>query len=131
MEYIVYKPFVGKAICGEVSLSSGTVCQYADGYILYNGQPLCVVTSENAHQHFAKNSDGNGMERGQLIQNILCKMREEDDGYDERWDKVECDHICKIYRRHDHLDTWLWNHSFYNASIENLKHIATLIGLDV
>ena len=127
MEYIVYRQFEGKAICGEVNLPAGTVCQYDQGYITHDGKPLCVVTSENAHNYFAKNSDGKGMERGQLIQSILAKLREEE-GSEERWEKVERDHICKIYRRHDHPDTWLWNHSFYNASIEHLEHIAELIG---
>lgn len=130
MEYIVYKPFVGKAICGEVNLPVGTVCQYDQGYIIHDVQPLCVVTSDNAHQYFAKNDDGKGMERGQLVHSIIEKMREQDEGHDERWEKVERDRICKIYRRHDHRDTWLWNHSFYNASIANLEHIANLIGLN-
>lgn len=128
MEYIVYRQFEGKAICGEVNLPAGTVCQYDQGYIIHDGKPLCVVTSENAHNYFAKNSDGKGMERGQLIQSILAKLREE--GSEENWEKVERDRICKIYKRHDHPDNWLWNHSFYNASIANLEHIANLIGID-
>ena len=28
----------------------------------------------------------------------------------------------------DRDDFWLWNHDFYNAEIEDLKHIAKLIG---
>lgn len=133
MEYIVYRQFNTKAICGEVNLPAGTVCQYEQGYIIYDGKPLCVVTSENAHQYFAKNNDGKGLERGDLIQSILEKMREQDENeegfsrYQERWDKVENDPICKAYKRHDHPDNWLWNHSFYGASIENLTHIWNLI----
>ena len=130
MEYIVYRQFEGKAICGDVNLPVGTVCQYDQGYIIHDGKPLCVVTSENAHKYFAKNSDGKGMERGQLVHSIIDKMREQDEGHEERWEKVERDRICKIYKRHDHPDNWLWNHSFYNASIANLKHIAKLIGID-
>jgi hypothetical protein len=126
MEYIVCKPFDGKAICGKVNLPVGTVCQYDQGFIIHDGQPLCVVTSENAHKHFAKNDDGKGLERGELIQRILEKMRKEE-GSQERWDKVEKDRICKRYKRHDHPDNWLWNHSFYGASIENLTHIWNLI----
>ena len=129
MEYIVYKPFVGKAICGEVNLPAGTVCQYDQGYIIHDGKPLCVVTSENAHNYFTKHSDGKGMERGHLIQSILAKLHEE--GSEERWENVERDRICKIYKRHDHPDNWLWNHSFYNASIENLEHINNLINQNV
>lgn len=127
MEYIVCKQFNTKAICGEVNLPVGTVCQYDQGYIIHDGKPLCVVTSENAHHYFAKNNDGKGLERGQLVQSILEKLREQDDGYEERWEKVEKDPICKAYKRHDHPDNWLWNHSFYGASIENLTHIWNLI----
>ena len=130
MEYIVYRQFNAKAICGEVNLPIGTVCQYDQGYIIYDGKPLCVVTSENAHRYFAKNNDGNGLERGRLVQSILEKLREQDNGYEERWAKVEKDHICKIYKRHDHPDNWLWNHAFYGANIGHLTYIWNLVNRD-
>lgn len=127
MEYIVYRQFETKAICGEVNLPVGTICQYDQGFITYDDKPLCVVTSENAHRYFAKNNDGKGLERGELVQNILAKLREEDNNRDGRWFAVENDAICKIYRRHDHPDHWLWNHSFYGASIGHLTYIWNLV----
>lgn len=127
MEYIVCHPFETKAICGEVNLPVGTVCQYDQGFITYDGKPLCVVTSENAHRYFAKNDDGKGLERGNLVQNIIAKLGEDNESRLSRWAAVENDSICKIYKRHDHPDTWLWNHSFYGARIWHLTHIWDLI----
>lgn len=34
---------------------------------------------------------------------------------------------CLKYKRKDHEDFWLWNHDFYNASIEDLEYIKSLI----
>lgn len=127
MEYIVYRQFNTKAICGEVNLPVGTICQYDQGFITYDGKALCVVTSENAHRYFAKNNDGRGLERGQLVHSILKKLRDQDDACHERWTAVENDPICKIYKRHDHPDNWLWNHAFYGANIGHLVYIWNLV----
>lgn len=129
MEYIIYRRFKTKAICGDVNLPAGTVCQVQGNMLFHDGKPLCVVSSENAHQHFARNDDGNGMERGNTIRNITNRLRNQNNGYQERWDKVWEDAICQKYKRQEHADTWLWNHAFYNASIEDLTHIAKLVGV--
>lgn len=97
--------------------------------LFHNDRPLCVVTSENAHQHFARNDDGKGMERGNAIRNIINRLRNQNNGYQERWDKVWDDTTCQKYKRQEHADNWLWNHAFYNASIEDLNHIAKLVGV--
>lgn len=92
--------------------------------ILHKGKPLCVVASENAHQHFARNDDGNGMERGNLCRKIANRLRNRQ----KEWDKVWEDSLCQRYKRQEHPDNWLWNHAFYNASIEDLSYIAKLVG---
>lgn len=128
MEYIIYRRFKTKAICGDVNLPAGTVCQAHGNMLFYNGKPLCVVTSENAHKHFARNDDGKGMERGGICHKIINRLQNKN-GYQERWDKVWEDAICQRYKRQEHADNWLWNHAFYNTSIEDLKHIAKLVGV--
>lgn len=127
MRYITYRRFKGRAICGMVNLPAGTICDAHNGFLTFGGKPLCVLTSENAHQHFARNDDGKGMERGQLIRSILNRLQKQDDTHQDRWDKVWDDPLCQKYKRADHADNWLWNHAFFNASIADLTHIWNLI----
>lgn len=128
MKYIVHKRFKGKAICGDVNLPALTVCECADGIIRHDGDDICFATSENAHQFFAIDEDGMGMVRGRLTQTIQKALDKRDGNYQKRWDKVWEDQLCQQYKRTEYEDYWLWNHSFFSASIENLKYIAALIG---
>lgn len=128
MNYIVHARFKGKAICGEVNLPALTEVELKDNMLYWQDKPLCVITSENAHKYFARNDDGNGMERGRLTQEIMRTLANTDDKYQERWDKVWDDAICQKYKRTEYADYWLWNTAFFNASIEDLQHIYQLIG---
>ena len=127
MEYIVHKRFKTKAICGDVNLPAGTVCEVKGSMITHDGKPLCVVTSENAHSHFARNDDGKGMERGQMVMDIIKRLQKDDELRQARWDKVWEDPVCQKYKRTEHADNWLWSHSFFNASMDDLNHIWQLI----
>ena len=129
MKYIVYKRFNIQAICGEVDLPVFTECESKEGVIYYNEMPLCLVNSENAHLYFVRNDDGNGLERSRLIRSIIDKLSTNDEEYQERWDKVWSCPICRGYKRPEHSDHWVWGHAFYIANIDNLRHIANLIGL--
>lgn len=127
MKYIVHKRFKEKAICGNVNIPALTECEERGQIIYYNGQPLCVITSENAHEFFAINEDNNGLARGKLISNIVSLLRKKDNNQQNRWDKIWDDKLCQKYKRPEHPDHWLWNHDFYNASIDDLTHIWNLI----
>ena len=104
-----------------------TVCECNGGVISHEGRPICFVKSENAHQFFAINEDGMGMERGRLTQAIQKTLAKRDNDYQKRWDKVWDDEICQSYKREDYDDYWLWNHAFFNADIDVLRHIAKLV----
>lgn len=123
MEYIIHTDFNAKAICGEVNLPKGTVCQEYNGLICHNSKPLCVNRSENAFKHFARNDDGNGLKRGELIQTIKSTLRDNE----ELWDRVCNDDVCVQYDRNANGDTWLWSFDFYNADISTLEYILNLI----
>lgn len=129
MKYITHKRFKQKAICGEVNLPAMTECNEINGMIFYDHKPICVATSENAHLYFARNDDGNGMERGKLTRSIVETLSKADDAYQERWDKVWDDVTCQMYKRQEHQDHWIWNHAFYNADLGTLKYIAELVGV--
>ena len=128
MKYIVHKRFKGKAVCGEVNLPAMTACECDGGVIRHNGRDICSLKSENAHQFFAVNEDGMGMERGRLTRAIQKTLARNDADHQKRWDKVWDDEICQQYKRSDYSDYWLWNHDFFNADIDVLKHIAKLVG---
>ena len=129
MKYIVYKRFKGKGIGGNVNLAVGTDCVSSGGVIYYNQKQICFDTSKNSHDHFARNDDEQGLLRGKLTQAIQKRLAKQDNNYQNRWNKIWDDTVCKQYKRHEHLDHWLWNHEFFGAPIEDLRHIANLIGI--
>lgn len=128
MKYVVHRRFKDNAICGSINLPAMTECECEDGLITYNNTAICYATSENAHQFFAVNEDGMGMERGRLTQSIQKALAKCDGSYQERWDKVWKDSVCEEYRRKDYEDFWLWGHDFFNADIDVLRYIAKLVG---
>lgn len=127
MDYITHTRFKTKAICGEVNLPAMTEVELKDNMLYYQNKPLCVITSENAHNYFARNDDGQGMERGRLIYQIQKILQKKDEKYQSRWDKIWNDEKCQKYKRKEYADFWLWNHAFYNAEIEDLQYIYNLI----
>lgn len=131
MNYICHKRFKAKAICGEVNIPATTVCEETGGFVFCDGKPICACKSENAHQYFARNDDGQGMARGKLTQAIQKTLAKLDKGHQGRWHKVWGDTVCQKYKRSDHEDFWLWNHEFFNADISDLYHIADMIGAKV
>ena len=123
MEYIAYKRFHKKAICGPVNIPALSKCEQIGVFICYKKQPICIATSENAHTFFMRNDDGNGMQRGALITKIQTALKNNQ----QKWDKVWADATCQKFRRTEHQDHWLWSHSFYIADIADLEYIATLV----
>ena len=124
MKYIIHTRFKGKAICGEVNLPALTECDAVFKMISKDHQPLCLTTSENAHNYFARNDDGRGLERGQLIKDIKNLLASKDN--QERWNKIWEDEFCQKFKRSDNSD-WIWNQDFYEAEIEDLQYIYNLI----
>ena len=127
MKYIVHTRFRGKAICGDVNLPALTECECDGVVIKYNDKPICFVSSENAHQYFAIDEDGMGMERGNLTQEIQTILAKRDDAHQARWDKIWGNLGFHKYKRSDYDDYWLWNHDFFNAPIKDLRHILDVI----
>lgn len=129
MNYIVYDRFKQHSLSGQVNLPAMTECEKVENMITYNGKPLCYETSYNAHKHFARNDDGQGLLRGKLIAAIQKRLAKRDKEYQKRWDKIWRTPCCQKYKRVEHENYWLWNHDFFNASIEDLTYIANLIGI--
>lgn len=133
MKYIAHTRFKKDAICGPVNIPAMSELECEGGVITYNNGIICYENCETSHQFFARNDDGHGMERGKLtkaIVKILAQCSGRDDAaYQERWDRVWGDPVCQPYRRADDDEYWLWNHEFFNADIDSLRHIAELVGV--
>ena len=127
MQYIVHKRFKAQTLSGMVNLPALTLCSCIDNVIYHSDNPLCFATSENAHQFFAINDDGNGMERGNLTQSIQKSLAKRNAKHQTRWDRMWEDKLCQKYKRTDHADYWLWNHEFFNAPIKDLRYIEKLV----
>ena len=115
-------------ISGQVNIPYGTALICQDGFLMHQNKPLCGITSQNAYDFFSQNDDGMGRERGDLVGRILSKLQKRDSGYQARWNKVWEDARCQKYKRPEHEDHWFWNFDFYNGPVEDLRHIAGLIG---
>lgn len=128
MKYITYKRFNGVIMNGTTAdIKKGTTLDCERRVLTYKGKEICVSTSDNAHTYFMRNDDGKGMERGALIDEILGTLATQDEKHDARWGKVFADPICQAYCRKEHGVYWLWNHAFYNTSVETLVYIKNLV----
>ena len=128
MDYICFNRFKQHALCGEVNIPYGTKLDETNNVISYCGKPACYTKSQNAYDYFARNDDGKGLERGKLTAEIIKLLNNRNDGkYQDRWDRVWGDLSLLKYKRPEHDDYWLWNYEFYNASIEELNRIKSMI----
>ena len=128
MRYIVTNRFKGQAIYGAVNLPYGTACETQDGYlVLEGGRRLCAVTSQNAYDHFSRDDDGLGRERGKLVHDIMCTLERRDAKYQARWDRLWADEGANKLRRTEHEDYWLWSFFFFYADVNELRRICQLL----
>lgn len=131
MEYITHKRARFRSASGPVNIPFGSVLRVEGDFLYWNDLPICAITSENAYTYFARNDDGEGLVRGALTDAIERRLvLNQGNDYREhrrRWDKVWNDPTCQKYKRPEHEDHWIWSFDFYNAPIEDLRHIAALI----
>ena len=128
MEYIVYRRYRGKTVTGaEVNLPACTEL-HGDELILLNGVPLCVKSSQIAHEHIARNDDGNGLERGKLCYAIAFENRKR-----IVWDRIQRftdNEIEVLINRWSHflipdIGVVLFNQDFFDANILSLRQMAS------
>lgn len=126
--YIVKRRARIDTITGPVNLPYGTEVEAVEDRLTYQGRQLCAVTSRKAHLYFARNDDGQGQERGALTLAITKRLEKRDKDHQRRWDLVWEDPVCQKYRHPEHEDHFLWGHEFFEAPVDDLRHIAALIG---
>lgn len=114
-------------ISGKVNIPYGTVLQQQDGFLMHQFQRICAIGSQNALDYFSQDDDGNGQQRGKLVDSIQRTLARRDADYQTRWDKVWASALCQKYRRPESDDYWLWARAFFDAPILDLQAIATLV----
>ncbi len=127
MKYIAHKRFKEKSLSGYVNIPALSKLELKNGALYFDDKVICLEASENAHDYFACDNDDNGISRGNFTRKIKKMLATEDADYQNRWNKIWGDDICKKYKRADYEDYWLWNHDFYNAPLDDLEHIWNLI----
>lgn len=130
-KYITRKRARFKGLSGKVNIPYGSLLESRGGFLFYKNARLCTVTSQNAYDYFSWDDDSQGVLRGQLVSAITSRLEIRDSEYQNRWNKLWGAPAFWRYRRQDHEDMWIWNHNFYNAPIEDLRSIASLIGAKV
>ena len=123
MTYLVTRRFKAKTMSGIVNLPYGTACELRGETIYHGGKPLCFVASENAHNYFSRNDDGHGERRGELVREIMGRLK----GNQEAWDRIWSNLSIRKYKRKEFADYWLFNHDFYNAPVEDLEYILKIV----
>lgn len=74
MVYVCCKEFDGRGIAQNEKVNEGERLEVIGGRIVIDGRPLCYVTSENAHSHFAVDDDGKGAERFAATHRIMAEI---------------------------------------------------------
>lgn len=143
MKYIVCKHFK--------TFNKGTTLNCENNIITYNGNFVCYATSQNAYDYLARNDDKKGYERYNLTRSIFNKLKEIVSAYNERYSSIvntfteettdeekelalsQLDNtVAKAYDKISNLypsflkDT-TFTFNFYNASVEELNEVLTLI----
>ncbi|MBR0096609.1 MAG: hypothetical protein IJP88_05475 [Synergistaceae bacterium] len=129
-EYITHTRFDGKDINGrEILIRRGHKLERKGELLYYDERPVCVHRSLVGKQHFAKNDDGLGLERGDLTYAIAYspRVRHSDDGErQQRFTDAELETLNTKWVEYlkPNVDMLLFNDKFFELSPDVLKEIA-------
>lgn len=142
MEYITHHRFKEIGACNKpLNIPYGTTLETICGFIATfiatdDGKAICYPTSENAHKHFARNDDGNGLERGALTYAIAYGKRKPVNTNDRQIYRFSEEEIRLLETRWKHflrddVDVILFNHEFFNADISELREMAKSLKIKI
>lgn len=137
MKYITHNRFKQLAACGEpLNIPYGTELETAGNFIVSpEGKPICCTTSENAKMHFARNDDGQGLERGKLTWAIAYsrRVRTGQSGRQQRFTEQEIKLLedkWAHFLRQD-VEVILFNENFFAAAVNELQQLADALHIRV
>ena len=123
-----------QGLSGPVNLPYGRALDCREGFLFWKNRKLCAAASQNTKDYFVQDDDGLGKIRGDLVTLILARLGPQEARKGKaagRWEKILADPLCKRYKHPKHEEQWLWNEDFYNAPVDDLRHIARLAGLKI
>lgn len=133
MKYVTHHRFRELALCGEqLNLPYGTELEcVGETLITPEGKAVCYRRSENAKQHFARNDDGRGLERGRLTHAIAYSSRNAGNGF--RFSEEEGKTLTRDWGRflRTDLDFIQFNDDFFSAEPEELQRLADVLNIKV
>ncbi len=137
MEYIAHHHFRGRTACGKVmDIPYGAKYETIGNWIATpDGRAICGVNSELGHMYFARNDDGQGLERGKLTWAIAYgdrgKKRTGDAVY--RFSDEEQELLVKRYKHFlvEDVPVILFNDSFFAAQVPDLWAMAAALHIEV
>ena len=137
MKYITHNRFKRLAACGEtLNIPYGTELETVGNFIVSpKGKLICCTTSENAKMHFARNDDGQGLERGKLTWAIAYsrRVRTSPNGRQQRFAEAE---IKLLEERWAHflrqdVEVILFNEDFFAAAVGELQQLGDALHIKV
>ena len=141
MEIVVWKDFNDEAICGNVELTRGTELttvtnESGERFVAFpDGRLITRLYSYNYIEHFSRNNDGKGLERGDLVEAIAFSPRERkhSTGYVFRFSEDELDMLREKWANYlmPYTDSLLFNNEFYDAPVEDLRSIAEALNIQI
>lgn len=120
-DMIVFRPFSGKAICGqEVNLNKGDklISTVVDGreYVCFPDDKkklIVAVYSQNYLDHFSRNHDNNGLERGEITYRLSSQI------FTDKQKEI----LVKKWSKYIELPFFIFHNRFYEAPLDILKNI--------
>ncbi len=133
MKYICHKHYKGIATSGkQVNIHRGEHCELDKEWLYREDEIICAVNSFVGCQHFARDDDGHGLERGSLTFAIAHRqrIRKWKNGRTARFSEEEIEMLEREYQRFlKPFDVILFNNDFYAADIDDLREMAGKLGI--
>ena len=124
MEYIAHRRFQRRALGGEVNIRRGDSLQEINGILFFNNIPICLASCQAAKEHFSRNDDGQGLQRGDLTYEIAFRKPLSE----LQKNILRSDPALNNYLVDDCM-VILFNDVFFNASMLELWNIAGKLGI--
>lgn len=133
MKYVTHHRFKELALCGkQLNIPYGTELECTGKVLITSeGKAVCYRRSENAKQHFARNDDGKGLERGRLTYAIAYSFRDAGNGY--RFSEEEAKILAQDWEHflQPECDVIRFNDNFFSAEPEEIQKLADALNIKV
>ena len=138
MDYVTHTRYKGKTMNGAHILARRGDVLERKGDILYlKGEPVCIYRSLVGKQHFARNDDGFGIQRGEITYALAYAPRLRYGGpngtIQQRFTDEELEILVRDWGKYlkPNIDMLLFNDIFFEESLDVLRQIAASVNVEV